>query len=271
MFCMITPVYVIGDIHGHLRVLLKILREACIIDMADHWIAGSATLWFLGDLVDRGPDSIAVLDFVRSLQREAQAVGGSVDSLLGNHELLLLAAYRFGRRSTSLSSNFMAKWRCNGGIKADLVKLGEQHLSWLMERPSMALVEDALLIHADTTFYTRYGRSITEVNGTFSNLLACSNTLAWEELIETFAMRGVFIHQHGGPEFIERFTQIFGGTTIIHGHTPISTIIGGPARKVTRPYVYADGKCVNVDAGIYLGSSGFVYRIPNSSAKLQIG
>lgn len=268
---MVTPVYVIGDIHGHLRVLHKILREACVIDSANHWIAGSATIWLLGDLVDRGPNSIAVLDFVMSLQQEAQAVGGSVDSLLGNHELLMLAAYQFGRRSTGLSHNFMTKWRRNGGVKTDLMGLSERHLSWLMVRPPMALVENALLIHADTTFYTRYGRSIAEVNGTFRNLLACSNTLAWEELIEAFAMRGVFIHQHGGNEFIERFTQIFGGTMIIHGHTPISTIIGGPARKVTRPYIYADGKCVNVDAGIYLGSSGFVYQISNSSIEQQIG
>jgi hypothetical protein len=267
----IAPIYVIGDIHGYLRVLHKILREAHLIDAAHHWIGGSATLWFLGDLVDRGPDSIAVLDFVMSLQQEALAVGGSVDSLLGNHELLMLAAYQFGRRSTGLSNNFITKWRHNGGIKGDLAKLRAEHIAWLTARPPMKLVENVLLIHADATFYTRYGRSIAEVNETFKNLLAHSNTLAWEELIETFAMRGVFMHQYGGLEFVERFTQIFGGEVIIHGHSPISAVIGGSARKVVQPYIYAEGKCINMDGGIYLGGSGFLYQIPHSSAEQHIG
>lgn len=267
----IAPIYVIGDIHGYLGVLRTILREAHLIDAAHHWIGGSATLWFLGDLVDRGPDSVAVLDFVMALQQEAREVGGSVDSLLGNHELLMLAAYQFGQNSIGLHPNFAVLWRHNGGVKGDLAKLREKHVSWLRERPAMALVENALLIHADATFYTRYGHSVAEVNETFKNLLTHNNTLAWEVLIETSSMRGVFADQYGGHEFIERFTHIFGGERIIHGHSPISSVIGGAARKVAQPYIYAEGKCINVDGGIYLGGSGFVYRLPNSDVKQQIG
>ena len=267
----IAPIYVIGDIHGYLRVLHKLLCEAHLIDKAHHWIGGSATLWFLGDLVDRGPDSVAVLDFVMALQQEAREAGGSVNSLLGNHELLMVAAHQFGRQSIGLHSNFAARWRHNGGVKGDLTKLREEHISWLKERPAMALVENALLIHADATFYTRYGHSVSEVNETFKNLLAHSNMLAWEELIETSSMRGVFIDQSSGYEFIERFTQIFGGERIIHGHSPISSVIGEVAKKVLQPYIYAEGKCINVDGGIYLGGSGFVYQFPDADVKQQIG
>ena len=49
-----------------------------------------ARLWLVGDLVDRGPDGVGVIELVRRLQRE-----GDVHCLLGNHELLLLAARRF--------------------------------------------------------------------------------------------------------------------------------------------------------------------------------
>lgn len=267
----IAPISVIGDIHGYLRVLHKLLREAHLIDTAHHWIGGSATLWFLGDLVDRGPDSIAVLDFVMALQQEAKAVGGSVDSLLGNHELLMLAAYQFGQHSTGSNHTFNMRWRRNGGLKGDLAKLRAEHIAWLLERPAMALVENTLLIHADATFYTRYGRSVTEVNETFKNLLAHNNTLAWEELIEASSTRGAFIDQYSGHEFIERFVQIFGGEVIVHGHSPICSLIGGAARKIVQPYVYADGKCINIDGGIYLGGSGFIYQLPNSDVKQQIG
>jgi Calcineurin-like phosphoesterase len=267
----IAPIYVVGDIHGYLRVLHRILREAHLIDTAHHWIGGSALLWFVGDLVDRGPDSVAVLDFVMALQQEAVAVGGAVDSLLGNHELQMLAAYQFGRRSLGLRSNFYTRWRQNGGVKKDLSKLRAEHIAWLTERPLMALVENALLIHADAPLYTRYGRSVAEVNATFQTILTHSNTLAWEEAIGVFAMRDVFMHPASGREFVERFLQIFGGTMIIHGHSPISVVVDRPVRKVEQPYVYVDGKCINVDGGIYLGGSGFVYQIPNCTVKQQIG
>ncbi|GHO82817.1 metallophosphoesterase [Dictyobacter formicarum] len=258
-----APVYVMGDIHGHLPALHRILQEAHLINKDHHWTGGEASLWFMGDLVDRGPDSIGVLDFVIQLQQEAQEMSGHVDCLLGNHELLLLAAYYFGWRSTELSNSFITKWRHNGGKKSDLIGLTQVHLTWLTDRPAMALVGNILLIHADATFYTRYGHSIAEVNETFKKLMKSSNTLAWEELIEAFAMREVFSYPHTGKEFAERFLSIFGGKQIIHGHTPIQMMSGGPARNVTQPFVYANGQCVNVDGGIYMGGSGFIYQLTN--------
>ena len=178
----LAPTYIIGDIHGNLRSLQKLLEHAQLIDHHHSWSGGQSTLWFIGDLVDRGHDSIGVIDLVMRLQGEAETAGGSVSSLLGNHEVLFLAAYQFGRRSTGLSSNFITKWRRNGGHKEDLKKLTKQHIEWLIARPAMVRIGDVLLQHADSTFYTRYGNSIDEVNESFRNVLSKSNTLAWDEL-----------------------------------------------------------------------------------------
>ena len=259
-----APTYVIGDVHGQLRHLLKLLHDADLLSSSHSWTGGQSSLWFIGDLVDRGHDSIAVIDLVIRLQKEAAAAGGYVGSVLGNHEMLLLAAYRFGRRSTGLSSNFITKWRQNGGQRDDLAKLTKEHLAWLAALPAMVHVDKTLLIHADSTFYTRYGRSVAEVNETFTNLLQRSNALAWEEMLEEFSMRGVFSHNLAGNEFIGRFLTIFGGEHIVHGHTPIHTMSGGQAKKVTTPFTYANGRCVNVDGGIYLGGPGFLYQLPSA-------
>ncbi len=256
--------YVISDIHGELRALHKLLRQHKLIDGHEHWSGESKVLWFLGDLVDRGHDSIGVLDLVMRLQEEAKAAGGEVHCLLGNHEMLLLAAYQFGRRSTGLSSNFITKWRRNGGHREDLAKLTKAHFDWLTALPAMATIASHLLIHADATFYTRYGRSVTEVNETLSNLLKRSDALAWEELLEEFAMRGIFNHSLAGEEFVSRFLTIFGGTCIIHGHTPITLMSKVPAKKVQEPWVYAHGRCINVDGGMFLGGPGVVHEIPLS-------
>jgi hypothetical protein len=78
----------VGDVHGNLDGLTAILQKSGLIDRANHWIGGRATLVQLGDMVDRGARSRAVLDFLMALQREAPQKGGSVRISLGNHEVM---------------------------------------------------------------------------------------------------------------------------------------------------------------------------------------
>ena len=175
---------------------------------------------------------------------------------------MLLAAYRFGRRSTGLGSNFLTRWKQNGGKREDIASLTLRHLDWMAHLPAMALVDDCLLMHADAPFYITCGHSVDKVNAAFNKLLSRSDALAWEEMIEDFARRGTFMYVTSGEEIAHRFLSIFGGRQLVHGHTPISTMLRCPPRKVDSPWIYAGGKCVNVDGGMSLGGSGFVYRLP---------
>jgi hypothetical protein len=257
------PVYVIGDVHGHMEKLVRLLQKVQLIDAARSWIGGTSALWLIGDLVDRGPDSIAVLDLVMRLQIEAATTGGSVTSLLGNHEMLLLAAYRFGRRSTGLGSTFLTRWKRNGGKRKDIGRLTPQHLDCMAHLPAMALIDDHhLLMHADAPLYIHYGHSVDEVNAAFNQLLGKSDALAWEEALEDFARRGAFLHPDYGVEFAQRILRIFGGRKLVHGHTPINIMRGSTAQKVDSPWIYADDHCVNVDGGMFLGGPGFVHQLP---------
>ena len=258
-------VYIIGDIHGQLQKLIKLLQDAHLIDASHAWCGEQATLWFMGDFVDRGPDGIAVMNLVMRLQQEAAQVGGNVSSLLGNHEMLLLAAYRFGRRSTGLGSNFITRWKQNGGNRKDIASLTPRHLEWMAQLPAMALVEDSLLLHADAPLYLKFGKTVEEVNANVRDLLRHSDALAWEELLEDFARRGVFLSSIYGLEFAERYLKQFGGKRLVHGHTPINTMQNCSPRKVHTPWTYADDLCVNVDGGLFLGGSGFVYQLPPST------
>jgi hypothetical protein len=81
-------VVAVGDVHGNLDGFTAMLKASGLIDDARQWTGENSTLVLLGDLVDRGPQSRAVLDFVMTLQGEAQKRGGAVRVSLGNHEVM---------------------------------------------------------------------------------------------------------------------------------------------------------------------------------------
>ncbi len=120
--------YLIGDVQGCDAALARLLDEIAFSPSRD-------TLVLLGDLVNRGPDSAAVL-------RRVQALGGAARSLLGNHDLHLLGvahgARQLGRNDTL----------------AELLAASDRQalVDWLRHQ-SMAMHqtvggEDLLMVHA---------------------------------------------------------------------------------------------------------------------------
>ena len=105
------PTYAIGDVQGCYRALRSLLRE-CGFD------ARHDRLWFVGDLVNRGPSSLDVLRFVADLGDRARTV-------LGNHDLHLVASAR-GIRRLRAKDTF--------GDVLDAAD-GDALVDWLRERP----------------------------------------------------------------------------------------------------------------------------------------
>jgi TPR repeat protein len=81
-------VIAIGDVHGDYESFAAVLRSAGLIDKDGNWSGGKAQLVQTGDIVDRGPDSRAVMDLLIRLQKQAAVAGGAVHCLLGNHEAM---------------------------------------------------------------------------------------------------------------------------------------------------------------------------------------
>ena len=105
------PVYAVGDVQGCYTELRALLRKIAFDPARDQ-------VWFVGDLVNRGPDSLRVLRHVRSLGSAARVV-------LGNHDLHLLAVAFGGRRlrdSDTLDAVLAARDR-------------DELLHWLREQP----------------------------------------------------------------------------------------------------------------------------------------
>lgn len=118
--------YAIGDIQGCLAPLKALLDRLNFDPARDR-------VWFTGDLVNRGPDSLEVLRFVHAL-------GDSALTVLGNHDIHLLAI-----------ANGHAKLKSRDSLQTILdAEDGPELLRWLRHRPLMHwdTQYDMVLVHA---------------------------------------------------------------------------------------------------------------------------
>jgi hypothetical protein len=259
---MMGSIYVIGDIHGEYDKLARLLKDAGLIDDTLHWSGGYTALWFLGDFVDRGPDGVGVVDLVMRLQAEAEEAGGKVGALLGNHEPVILSALWLPDQPCGgPGGTFYSNWKFNGGIDTDLGRLTARHTEWLTALPALARVGDWLLMHANSSAYTRYGSTIEEANAAFSQVLHGRAVAAWDRLTGDFN-REFGDHKPDGHEKVSLVLDTYGAKRLVHGHTIISNWTKQPPESVTGALVYDGGRCVNVDAGMFEGSPGFLYKLP---------
>ena len=80
----------VGDLHGDWAAWQAIVRAAGLVDSKDRWRGGRTVLVQVGDIVDRGPDSLKIIEHLQQLQRQASRSGGQVITLVGNHEAMMM-------------------------------------------------------------------------------------------------------------------------------------------------------------------------------------
>lgn len=149
--------YVIGDIHGCYDAMIELLKKIDAVD-ADKPKA-QTSLIFLGDLIDRGPASKEVVEFLSKL---SDASGSSV-FLMGNHEEVLLDIvngnadmvgpwFEFGGRSCARSYGVTDL----GQVNIDPYPLAQQisqkvpqhHVDFIASFKDYHLFGDFLCVHA---------------------------------------------------------------------------------------------------------------------------
>ena len=169
--------FVIGDIHGCAATLRRLVDGTLRPIPNDH-------IYLLGDLIDRGPDSKGVLDFIFELQGR----GLSVSSVRGNHEEMCLQA--------GDDQYYLELWAANGGLatlesfQADGPgDIPHRYRAFLGSLPHYILLEDFVIVHAGLNF---------DLPGPFDD----TSAMLWTR-----------------SPFVDR--QRIGGRRLICGHTPV--------------------------------------------------
>lgn len=255
--------YAVGDVHGHRTEVRAALQATALVDADGKWSGGDAEVWFLGDLMDRGPDGAGVVADVMRWQQEAAESGGRVESVLGNHEVLALGVRRFwdaavpSEESYDPPPSFAMSWIVNGGQVSDQERFTDEMVEWMAQLPAMARLDDDLVLHADTTDYLRWGGDVDAVNAAIGQVLQCDHLALWWELWAGMTTRYAFLDDDG-PTRARALLAATGGSRIVHGHSIIADLRGIQPEDVEGPWSYADGLALAVDGGIYAGGPSLV-------------
>lgn len=203
----------VGDIHGCAKELSELIKK--VDPKRDDLVI------FLGDYVDRGPDSRAVIDQILDLSGRCEVVG-----LMGNHEQMFLD---FLDSPDSIGAGLFI---LNGGastlaryatpqLEDGSYVIPEEHLVFLRGLKIFFQTQDHLFVHAGVPVHKR-DLSLLDADED-------RETCLWT--------RGSFLTQD------IPFTK-----TVVHGHTPLMK----PERRARR---------VNVDTGCVFGGALTAYDV----------
>ncbi len=205
--------WVIPDIHGCSRSLRSLVETHIVPSKEDR-------IYFLGDFVDRGPDSKGVLDYVMGLQEQ----GYNIVALKGNHEEFFVKAWDEEKELKSFLGFKMAnkskiQWLRHGGTEAmqsfgteNLAEIPTHYIEWMRNLPLYVELEKFVLVHAGLNF-------------DIVNPYEDTQTMLW---VREFKVRSYKI----------------GYRRLIHGHVPVSLdFIDLTVRSSSYPFIDLDNGC----------------------------
>ena len=206
-------VIAIGDSHGMYEKLTALMKKSGFDPEED-------LLVFLGDYIDRGPDSVKCLQYVYDLQHRNP---DSVICLMGNHEVML-SSYLIEKRGiyNTLIGDYSESWLENGGfqtlqqLKETDAKKREELLAWVTDLPVKYQYQEFFFCHAG---------------------IDPDVPLSVQNEYDMLWRRRKWWEQYRGAE------------TIVAGHTPIQKIKKG-ARSV-KP-LFLPNRVIMCDTGAYM-------------------
>ena len=191
--------WVIADIHGCVKTFRHLVEEVIQLSKPDQ-------LFLLGDYIDKGPDSGAVIDLIIELQKNDY----QIFTLRGNHEDLLLKSYK--EYTPQFFRAYLRIQKCKGVLGEDQL-IRAHYLEFMRNLPYYFELDDFLLVHAGFDFSRE-------------NPFEDFQSMLWSSTIETES------------EFLN-------GKKIIHGHTatPLSQISKAISSKAS--VIPLDNGCVH--------------------------
>lgn len=152
--------FVVSDIEGDFSAFRKLLQHNGVIDEDYNWSFGDGHLVCVGDFFDRGQQVTEVLWLIYSLEEKAEAAGGHVHFILGNHEIMNLSGdFRY------VEEKYQKNAKRLGLSYPDLYGKNTELGKWLRTKNIVEKIGDVLFVHAGISdAVNRLPLSIDQIN-----------------------------------------------------------------------------------------------------------
>lgn len=237
----------ISDIEGEFANFRKLLLAAKVMNAHYNWTYGDGALVIPGDLFDRGKDVVPELWLLYKLEAEAKAAGGSVQVILGNHDIMNLS----GDHRYTDAKYFKDAWLLNTtitGLFDQNTELGR----WLRTKNVIQKTGDVLVMHGGMSpVILQQHLSLEELNAFCrpyydvpgKQLPAGLQVEFGKDAL--FWYRGYFMGQKVTMAQIDSTLQQYGCKYILVGHTIVRWNIAS----------YYGGKVIGVDVDEHSGNT----------------
>ena len=253
-----TNIFAIGDVHGDSDRLIRLLQSSGVMEDGDihasddvHWSAGTSVVVFLGDLIDKGKESLQVISLVQSLGNSATAQGGQVIWVMGNHEAEFLsdpkgdktADFNAELKNAGLDPKTVAA--CNGNVGA-----------FLCSMPFGARVNDWFFSHTGNTS----GRDLATLShdlqsgviksGFGSSQLTDDDSILEAKLSGGSASNNWFSSKRGDQSVLSANASALSVNHLVQGHEPGDVVFGDGLRRNAGEMFQRYGLLFLVDTGM---------------------
>lgn len=238
----------LSDVHGQFDVMINLLKAHKIIDENNHWAFGDGHMVMTGDMFDRGHQVNEVLWFLYELDKEAQAAGGRLHLLMGNHEQMVFRGdLRYINERYKTSAELLN--RSYDALYNKDTEIGR----WLRSKNTLVKINNLLFMHGGISpEWVERKLNISDANQLFRqhlddkkedlkqndllNFLFFTNGPTW--------YRGYFKDALSEKE-IDQILNYFKVDHIIVGHTSQDRVLGLYHNKI-----------IAIDSSIKNGQSG---------------
>lgn len=261
---------VISDIEGNFEAFKMLLTGSKVMGPDFEWTFGNGHLVLIGDFFDRGLNVTECLWLIYKLEYEAEAAGGKVHFILGNHEVMNLSGYfdyvrNKYKENAQLMGEDYALWY------DDRSELGR----WLRTKNAVEKIGDYVFCHggispalADTRL------SLSEIN----QIARANLGTSYEDIQDSLARvvfdthEGIFWYRAAAKnqlneKEVEKILRFAGAKRMVIGHTLVPDVMTLYDGRIVCVDLYHDE---NLRQGLvktlYI-ESGYLYSIDNTGEK----
>jgi hypothetical protein len=205
-----------------------------IVNEEGNWIRSNVIVVQTGDITDRGPDGLQMLEWIKSLEEQAPKYNSTLYTLIGNHEAMnIMGDWRYVSQSDVLSFGGPDK-------RKEMLSITGEWGAWLLTHQAVVNIDGNIFVHGGVSL--KYATDAKHLSSNVHNALLGIGNLQVLGDEGPLWYRGYLLNDEViACQEIEQTLKKMDGKRMIMGHT---------TQENGKIHSRCNGKIIGIDTGI---------------------